>query len=105
MKKMIAVALAALTLTGCDFTKRNVVSNVTEYRQYKIMEIDPPKRMYVTLSDMKTGKIYHEYVKKRCSNWRDVVQFSETALMTQTITYDDGLVRTYINATPICPSY
>ncbi|AVH85081.1 hypothetical protein RsoM2USA_153 [Ralstonia phage RsoM2USA] len=42
----------------------------TEIRQYKLVNIYPPKHMYVDIMDVQTGQIFqHQYVTNYCTNW------------------------------------
>lgn len=99
MKKLIVAALAAIMLTGCT----QPVSEDSEYRQYKIIEIKRPKHFRVVVLDMINGSEHRVSVSKHCNKWRDVVLYSEISLMTTRYTYEDGSVRTHINGRSICP--
>ncbi|AXF53074.1 MAG: putative lipoprotein [Caudoviricetes sp.] len=99
MKKLIVAACAALMLTGCD----QIVSEKSEYRQYKIVEIKRPKHFRVVVRDMNTGTEHRVSVSKHCNRWREVELYSETALMSTTYTYESGRVYTYIQGRSICP--
>lgn len=99
MKRLIVAALAALSLTACD----KIVKQEAEYRNYEIVDVKPPKRLYVTLKDVKTGFQTRVYVSKRCSRWREIELHSETALMTTWYTYESGETSKHINVNSICP--
>lgn len=89
MKRLLFLALLVIGLTGCDLAalKTNVVDR--KAKQYVLVGINPPKRFYVTLRDIETGRIIKDlYVSKRCSSWKkarigEVITFNE-------VTYEDG---------------
>lgn len=45
----------------------------TEYRQYEVIGINPPKHFRLDLKDVKTNRIYENVsVSKHCNNWRNL---------------------------------
>lgn len=45
----------------------------TEFKEYEVVGINPPKHFYLDLKDKKTGHLFnHVYVSKHCNNWRNL---------------------------------
>lgn len=62
----VTVIIATSSCDDCYYLKSS------EYRKFELVQINPPKRMYVTLKDVETGEIHKNiYVSKRCSNWEN----------------------------------
>lgn len=90
MKKLlipIVLALSASALTGCEQPKSEVY-----FKEFVVMEIDPPKHFRLTLRD-EEGKIY-ETSSKHCSNYK-VVEVGDKYRLPLTIsTYSNGRIYT-----------
>jgi hypothetical protein len=100
MKRILLIGMIGFALTGCV----EKVSEVTEYRELEITNINPPKHMYVDLYDKERDKFYpQEYVSKRCSNWERVQSGTVMSLKVRTVKYADGTERADIDAGPVCP--
>lgn len=69
MKALLGlVGLLALTACESPWTKLPDVQ-----RDVTVVEVDPPKRLYVTLRDNQNGVVYNRlYVSKRCSKYKQV---------------------------------
>lgn len=79
--------LASCTVRG---DRKNLHSEV---RSFELIDVNPPKRLYVILKDIKTGEYHEEYVAKRCSGYERVPIGSIIQLEYVTYTYEgDSLV-------------
>lgn len=68
--KALLGALGLLALTACE-SPWTALPDVQ--REVTVLEVDPPKRLFVTIRDDQNGHIYERiYVSKRCSNWKQV---------------------------------
>lgn len=68
MKRLIVLA-ALLALAGCE--EREVFSD--KVNTYRLLNIDPPKHVYVDMQNIKTGEIFrHQYVGKHCNGWQKI---------------------------------
>lgn len=65
-KILLSLLVLSLVFVGCH--KPFKLQSET-YKKFELVEIDPPKRFYVTLKDVETGEIFIEYVSKRCSSY------------------------------------
>lgn len=75
MKKLVLVWIFAVVclLSGCEAGSPPDKLVGREYRQYELMELDPPKHVYITIKDVKTGYVWQRlYVSKHCNSWRDI---------------------------------
>lgn len=99
MKRMITIACMVLPLAGC------AVETSTTHETFTIIQVKPPKRLYVDVVDS-LGRSYHVYVSKRCSNWRQIKIGSKVVLNRETTRYDDGSVSTSVrvrSSSDVCP--
>lgn len=95
--------LAFASLVGCGMRPDQETTLVNSGQKvFTILEIDPPKHVYVDLKDEK-GQIYkHVYVSKHCNNWRQIVLGSTVTLTVNQ--YARGPERwESISAGPVCP--
>ena len=79
---LLLLALSLLMLSGCEVPKEVAV----EDRFYEVVDINPPKRFYVTLRDLKTAEVFEVYVSKRCWTWRELKIGSTVTL--ERVTYE-----------------
>lgn len=68
MKKSLLIA-ACLLLAACGQGPGTLVSE--RVANYKIVEVDPPKRVRVTVKDLMTGERHEISLGKHFSNWRE----------------------------------
>lgn len=72
MFKIFVMLCVILTLSGCDMPPPDK-EVAREYRQYRLLELNPPKHVYITVEDIKTGYVWnHLYVSKHCNSWRKI---------------------------------
>ena len=86
MKKLIllVIILTVTLLTSCELPKLIKV----EESNYVISHIDPPKRVHIDLVRISDGKVFKGiYLKKRMSNWRNIVVGDTIAVKRYTYTY------------------
>lgn len=83
----LVLALAAV-VSGCGPAGQEVHR---EDREYEVTSINPPKRMYVSLKDVRTGARYNDIsVSKRCSGWQSLKVGSKWVLPEVTYQHGDG---------------
>lgn len=68
---------------------------------FTIVKVKPPKRLYVDLKDS-NGQIHHEYVSKRCSNWRKIEVNSQVQLVVNKYKRGDETYQK-IDVSHLCP--
>lgn len=72
MKNIFLLLTMIFFLTGCDRVPPGKEIS-REYREYELLELDPPKHVYITIKDVKTGQVWERlYVSKHCNSWRDI---------------------------------
>lgn len=72
MNKFLSVAFCTALLTGCGGIIERPVHVKTEIRTYEILDVDPPKHVYVDLKDIETGQRHNRvFVSKHFNNWRE----------------------------------
>ncbi len=87
MKKIILVIVGILLLSSCNKVER--VPFIAERDNYEIINLDPPKHVYVDLKRMSDGRVFtHVYVSKHLNNWENVRIGTVIAL--NRYTYTDG---------------
>jgi hypothetical protein len=65
---ILAVALCVALVNKIDFSKYHPIKEIKESHKFTVIDVDPPKRFYITVQDNETGVIYrHMYVSKRCA--------------------------------------
>jgi hypothetical protein len=83
--KYIIITLLLFLVSCAEPPKKGDQRKVT----MRILNIDPPKHVYVDLVNVITGeKWYHVYVSKHCNAWRDI-PFEAELTMTE-YSYDMG---------------
>lgn len=96
----IAMLCAVVLLSAC--TSYTEVERTAQ--EYEITKIKPPKRLYVTLKDLKTNEVTRVYVSKRCSRWREIKVGSTVTLTKVTLRNDQGEMSTRVEGkSAICP--
>ena len=95
--------LALASLVGCGMRPDQETKLVSSSQKtFTILEIDPPKHVYVDLKDEK-GQVYkHVYVSKHCNNWRQIVLGSTVALTVNQYVRSAERWES-ISAGPVCP--
>lgn len=74
MRALLAIGL--LMLGACGESKWRDLP--TQTRNVRVVEVDPPKRLNVTVMDIENGTVYGPiYVSKRCSSYKRVPVGSE----------------------------
>lgn len=98
MKYRVLVLALAAVVSGCDFGKEVH----REDREFEVTHINPPKRMYVDLRDVRTGARYKDVsVSKRCSGWESLRIGSKWVLPEITIQYEDGSKTKRVDIQPL----
>lgn len=86
--KMVLALVCAIGLGGCS---PGGVEVHREDREFVVTDVKPPKRMDISLRDVKTGAQYNRLsVSKRCSNWEGLKVGSKWELPEVTYQHDDG---------------
>jgi len=99
MHRLALLTVIALGLTACG----PAPTLHSESRVFEVTAINPPKRFYVDLKDVETGRRFQSvYVSKRCSNWRKTTIGSTWTLPVTTYTYEDGQQLVHIQAKGLC---
>jgi hypothetical protein len=93
MKNILYTLLVVILLSGCDSSEYVK----TEHRKYRVTHIDPPKRFWVTLEDVETGRVYKERISKRCSSWETVKVGTVVTLDVDYYKYGDKLIVRFDN--------
>ena len=97
---LLLLVSSLLMLSGCQIPDELAI----EDRIFEVVEINPPKRYYVTLRDLKSGEVFEVYVSKRCSTWRELKIGSHVTL--ERITYEKPsgeLYYRYTDVRKLCP--
>lgn len=88
MKYGVLVLMLAASLSGCGLGGTEVHR---EDREFVVTNINPPKRMYISLKDVRTGAHYNDIsVAKRCSGWESLKVGSKWFLPEVTYQHNDG---------------
>lgn len=96
----VAMLCAVVLLGAC--TSYTEVERTAQ--EYEITKVKPPKRLYVTLKDLKTNEVTRVYVSKRCSRWREIKVGSTVTLTKVTLRNDQGEMSTRVEGkSAICP--
>jgi hypothetical protein len=78
MRKFMCAMTALVSLSACE---RSWVELPQQVIPVRIVEVDPPKRLRVTVMDLRNGATYGPvYVAKRCSSYQRVPVGTEVAL-------------------------
>lgn len=96
----ISLMCAVLMLTAC--TSYTEVERTAQ--TFEVTKVKPPKRLYVTLKDLKTNEVTRVYVSKRCARWREIKVGSTITLTKVTLRNDKGETSTRLEGkSTICP--
>lgn len=89
-----------VALSGC--TSYTEVERTAQ--TFEVTKVKPPKRLYVTLKDLKTNEVTRVYVAKRCSQWRKIKVGSTVSLTKVTLRNEHGEISTRLEGkSSLCP--
>ena len=95
----VVLALVLSLVVGCGLPAKEVKR---EDREFVVVEVDPPKRFYLSFRDVVNGAHYDNvYVQKRCSGWEKAFQGSTWTLPEITYERSDGTRYKQVDVTPL----
>lgn len=67
----VVIIIAMICATGYVVHHNKSVLIEEKLVEVEMLDIDPPKHVYIDLRDLSTGKVWkHEYVSKHFNDWR-----------------------------------
>lgn len=106
---LIALIIIIFGVACYKINEHKTVTLAVETREFIILDVDPPKHVYVKVQDVLDGTIYKVFVSKHCNRWQEIRIGSKVSLPRYTKEYINfkpkKQVWTIGDAYDICPRH